>query len=185
MATLDDHAAAALRELDRGTHHSAPGALEEIRGHLHAHCDVADRTNPSGAHLTVSAVIVDETGEHVLLCDHPRFGQWMQLGGHLESFDATLIDAVRREVVEETGLTDIVVHPALIGVGIYRDVTCPRPHGRCTHLDLRYLVVTDPDEPLVISDESDALAWFHIDQLPDRVDGDLGRMLAGAHDLLR
>src|SRR6478672_4156750 len=38
-------------------------------------------------HVTASALVLDHTGTHALLTLHPRFGRWLQLGGHCEDED--------------------------------------------------------------------------------------------------
>jgi 8-oxo-dGTP pyrophosphatase MutT (NUDIX family) len=60
-----------------------------------------------GLHLTASAVVLDATAEHLALVWHARGRCWVQPGGHLEAADASLEQAVRREVAEETGLSGL------------------------------------------------------------------------------
>ena len=56
------------------------------------------------AHLTASCLVLDESGERVLLTLHKRAREWFQLGGHLEGGDTSLWDAARREAREESGI---------------------------------------------------------------------------------
>ena len=55
-------------------------------------------------HLTASALVLDATGEHVLLTLHPRVGAWVSLGGHIEPEDGTVLAAASREAYEESGI---------------------------------------------------------------------------------
>ena len=48
-------------------------------------------------HITASALVLDHTGTHALLTLHPRFGRWVQLGGHCEDGDADIVAAALRE----------------------------------------------------------------------------------------
>lgn len=58
-------------------------------------------------HLTTSAVVVDRMLESLVLVHHRRAGLWVQPGGHVEQEDASLEAAARREVLEETGLSQL------------------------------------------------------------------------------
>ena len=50
-------------------------------------------------HITASSLVLDADGSHVLLTLHPRVGRWIQLGGHCEPGDDTVVDAALREVL--------------------------------------------------------------------------------------
>ena len=89
----------------------------------------------------------------------------MQLGGHLEPGDATLLDAAVRETIEESGLHRFDGPPRLLGVGRFDDVPC-QPGQLRTHYDIRFLVLADHVDA-VISEESLDLAWCPLEQLPE------------------
>ncbi|MDO5302113.1 MAG: NUDIX domain-containing protein [Tissierellia bacterium] len=60
-----------------------------------------DRSLPY--HYTVSAMVVEEEGERVLLIHHPIYNSWGWSGGHVEEGE-DLFTAAVRELYEETGL---------------------------------------------------------------------------------
>ena len=140
------------------------------------------------AHLTASAMVLDHTGERVLLTLHRKGGFWGQLGGHCEPGDASLADAALREAREESGIADL----RLVGAA---DTVLPvdldrhqlsAAFGRCgEHLDVRYAAVAPAGAEPVISDESDDLAWFPVDALPAGAVEDLGRLVGRARAALR
>jgi 8-oxo-dGTP pyrophosphatase MutT (NUDIX family) len=149
--------------------------------HLRRHGDgLSRRCVP--AHLTASALVVDATGEHVLLALHRKGGFWAQLGGHCEPVDTTLSGAALREAGEESGLDGLRV----LGDG---PVDLDRHElsgafGSCgEHLDVRYLVVAPPDAEPVVSDESDDVRWFAWDALPRDAVVDLSRLVSAARAL--
>lgn len=58
-------------------------------------------------HFTASAFVLSPDATSVLLVEHRRLGRWLQPGGHFEPGDATVDEAARREVAEETGVVDL------------------------------------------------------------------------------
>lgn len=61
-------------------------------------------TKPGDKHFTVSAYIISDEGEpRILLAYHRKFSKWMQPGGHIER-NENPVEALIREVQEETGL---------------------------------------------------------------------------------
>jgi 8-oxo-dGTP diphosphatase len=67
---------------------------------------LAQREFPSNPLVAVGAVVVDELGRVLLVKrgTEPRKGHWSIPGGLLD-LGETLIDGVRREIAEETGLS--------------------------------------------------------------------------------
>ena len=71
----------------------APDAeQEERRGaylrHLDDHSDAVLKAGPP-EHFTASCIVLDATGEQILLTHHKRANAWFQFGGHLETGDAS------------------------------------------------------------------------------------------------
>ncbi|MFZ2176941.1 MAG: NUDIX domain-containing protein [Rhodococcus sp. (in: high G+C Gram-positive bacteria)] len=121
-------------------------------------------------HITASSLVLDEDGCHVLLTLHPRVGRWIQLGGHCEVSDDTVVDAAAREACEESGIPDLRIDPALLSAHTH-PITCSL--GRPTrHLDLRFLVRARPGAHIVRSSESTDLRWFPVDELPPNAEKD-------------
>lgn len=116
-------------------------------------------------HLTASALVLDPSGRSVLLTLHPRAGLWVQVGGHCEPEDATLLDAARREALEESGLPELRFDPRPLSLDVH-PITCSL--GVATrHLDVRYVAIAPPGAEPVRSAESLDLRWFEWDELPD------------------
>ena len=153
---------------------------EAFLGYLAARPDAMWRSCVSG-HLTASTVVVDPSRRAVLLTLHPRLGRWLQVGGHCEPEDATVLAAATREATEESGITTLRVDPVPIGLDVH-PVTCSL--GVPTrHFDVRYVAVAPAGSTPVRSDESLDLRWFHWDHLPDGAE-DLQPMIAAARERL-
>ncbi|MET0820041.1 MAG: NUDIX domain-containing protein [Aeromicrobium sp.] len=150
--------------------------------HLAEHPDATSREcHPD--HLTASALIVSADGERVLLTLHRRIGRWLQTGGHCEPDDTSLAGAAQREGHEESGIPDLVVDPVPVLLSLHEVPSCG-PIRPSHHLDVQYVAIAPADAREVISDESDDLAWFALDDLPD-VDQSVRDLIAAATRRLR
>jgi coenzyme F420-0:L-glutamate ligase len=160
----------------------AEGAIKyAFLAFLAARPDAMDRSCVPG-HLTSSTMVVDPERRRLLLTLHPRVGLWLQVGGHCERDDATVLDTGRREAREESGLTDLQFDPSPICLDVH-PITCSL--GLPTrHFDVRFMALADSTVSLVQSDESLDLAWFDWDALPDRVAPDVARSMAYVRDRL-
>ncbi|RKT57484.1 NUDIX hydrolase [Saccharothrix australiensis] len=150
-------------------------------GFLAARPDACLRSCEPG-HVTASALVLDATGERALLTLHPRVGRWLQLGGHCEESDATLVGAALREAAEESGIRGLRAEPVPIHLDVH-PITCSL--GVPTrHFDVRFLVRAPVGAKAVRSAESVDLQWWPLDGLPSNVD-DLGPMIEAALSRLR
>jgi 8-oxo-dGTP pyrophosphatase MutT (NUDIX family) len=126
--------------------------LQELSG-LSAPCD--EHADPT--HVTASGIVVGTRGTVLHL--HKRLGIWMQPGGHIDAGETPDV-AAGREATEELGLA--VEHPAsgprLINVDVH-DAALGH-----THLDLRYLLLADDDDPQPPAGESPDARWYTWDE---------------------
>lgn len=128
-----------------------------------AHDDCLLRTCMPG-HLTGSAWIVSPDRKRTLLTHHLKLDKWLQLGGHADG-EGDLLAVAMREAREESGLTRLrAVSPDIFDVDRHWIPPRKTEPGHYHH-DLRFMIEADPEEPLVISNESKDLAWVAIDDL--------------------
>lgn len=144
-----------------------------LRRRYLAHLAVPGALDRDGCsdHLTASALVLDPTGDRTLLVLHRKGGFWVQPGGHVEPGDAGLVAAGLRELLEETGVPASAVradpHPVDLD---HHELSSA--FGRCrSHLDVAVLAVVDPAAATTASVESDAVAWWPLERLPDGRDG--------------
>lgn len=151
--------------------------------HLAAHPDAMSRDcHPD--HLTASVLIVDSTGERVLLTLHRRIGRWLQTGGHCESEDADLAGAALREGREESGIDDLAIDPEPVLLSLHEVPGCG-PIRPSHHLDVQYVATAPAGATAVISEESADLAWFAVDAPPADTDQSVRDLIAAATTRLR
>ena len=137
---------------------------ERFVHHLIAHPDGADRRcHPD--HLTASTLVVSPDARLALLTLHAKAGRWFQFGGHCEPGDATLLDAARREVTEESGILDLVLDPVPLRLDEHAVPFCGDT-GRVHHLDVWFLAVAPVGAEHAVSDESLDVRWWPADRLP-------------------
>jgi 8-oxo-dGTP pyrophosphatase MutT (NUDIX family) len=155
---------------------------QEFLEHLGGHRDGVLRSCVP-AHLTASALVLDATGERVLLTLHRKGGFWGQFGGHCEPGDQRLADAALREAREESGIADLL----LAGdepVDLDRHALSGA-FGSCReHLDVRYAAVAPAGAEPVVSHESHDVVWFAHDALPPGAVPDLARLVERARAAL-
>jgi 8-oxo-dGTP pyrophosphatase MutT (NUDIX family) len=130
----------------------------------------------------------------VLLLHHVKLHRWLQPGGHGEPGETRGENVASREVAEETGVT-ARLHPEAprpFDVDIHT-IPARKLDARHEHLDLRYLFIADPREPLCAESPDGlgpalpgpSLRWFDVDEaLAMDLDPGLKRMIRKARTFL-
>jgi 8-oxo-dGTP pyrophosphatase MutT (NUDIX family) len=151
--------------------------------HVEGHPDAMSRAcHPD--HLTASVLIVSADHSRVLLTLHRIIKRWLQTGGHCEPDDVSLADAALREGLEESGIAGLAVDTVPVLLSLHEVPSCG-PIRPSHHLDVQYVAVAPDGAQEVISDESDDLAWFGVDDLPEDTDQSVRDLIAAATTRLR
>lgn len=130
-------------------------------------------------HFTASAWLVDRSGARLLLTHHRKLGRWLQLGGHADG-DRDLAQVALKEAQEESGLAGLrLADSELFDLDRHWIPERGAVPGHW-HYDARYVVLAGDHEDFVVSEESLALAWRPVAELPDDpgVDESMRRMAA-------
>lgn len=131
-------------------------------------------------HVTASGLVLAADGAAVLLVFHERLRRWLQPGGHIEPTDETVVDAARREVLEETGITvDTEITPVLVSVDVH-EIPPARGEPAHRHHDLMFRFVA-PEHGPAPGAGALRVTWAKVDRLEDfGLDGPLRRAVARA-----
>ena len=144
------------------------------------------RENLQG-HITASCFLFNADYSKVLLTHHKKLNMWLQLGGHCDG-DKNILRVALKEGWEESGIKGIKpIHKTIADVDIQPiPLYAPKNVPAHFHYDIRYFC-TAKNENFVVSDESNDLKWFTMQQyqqemkdLPDTV-----RILAKWNNLLK
>ncbi len=129
--------------------------------------DASLRRDGGPEHITGSCFIFSPEFDQILLCFHGKGQFWVQFGGHVEPQDATVAETAQREAREESGIADLVLLcPSIVDLDrheLHSGFSCS------AHWDVGFAAVVDPTARVTVSEESDDVRWFPVDELPHQV----------------
>ena len=124
-------------------------------------------------HLTASAWVVSRDRKKVGLVHHKKLGKWLQPGGHADG-DSDLAGVAWREATEELGLRglrllsdDLPLDVDVHDIPAHFDEAGNLVDDAHEHHDVRFLLVAEGDEQLIVSNESHQVRWIDIDHLEE------------------
>ena len=126
------------------------------------HKDCFQRTFLPG-HITGSSWIINPKRTKTLLVHHAKLNKWVQPGGHADG-DENVLNVALREAEEETGLKVLNPSPDIFDIDIH-PIPARKDFPAHFHYDIRFLVVANEDERIVVSEESHDVQWIALDQL--------------------
>jgi len=146
-------------------HPAEIGTADRIRRLVASRADCFLRSCLPG-HITASCWIVSRDHRHYLLTHHRKLDRWLQLGGHCDG-DSDVLGVAAREAYEESGLDALDWVKSDRGL-LVLDIDVHRIPARGSepeheHHDIRFLGVARERQPLEVSEESHALAWFEME----------------------
>lgn len=129
---------------------------------LNTNSNCFSRTNKKG-HITGSALVIDGMG-NVLLNHHKLFDIWLQFGGHSDD-DPNTLNVAKREVFEESGISDIDdLGGKIFDVDVHLiPANKSKDKNEHYHYDIRFLFIAK-NKDFKISDESKCIKWLSYDE---------------------
>lgn len=128
--------------------------------------DCFERTHEAG-HVTGSAFVLSSDRTCILLAFHTKLQKWLQLGGHADGCPR-VHEVALREAMEESGMTQILPYLtplAPIDFDIH-EIPHNKKENSHYHYDVRF-VFQSQQHDFICSNESLALKWVPIDDVPD------------------
>lgn len=134
--------------------------------------DALSRENLAG-HFATSAWVVNPQRTKVLMIYHNIYKSWSWAGGHADG-EQDLLAVVRREIAEETGLTDMkLLCDGIFAINVLtveRHIKKGKVVAGHLHLDVDWLFEADDSLPLRIKeDENSAVGWVNITDISTAV----------------
>jgi 8-oxo-dGTP pyrophosphatase MutT (NUDIX family) len=134
-------------------------------------------------HVTASCFVFSADLQRTLLCFHRKGRFWVQTGGHVEAGDGSIPAAALREAREESGIAGLRLVPGVLDLDRHE---LSARFGACrTHWDVGFAALTTTDERPRVSEESEEVAWFPVDDLPTPLAGRVADRLAQLRDQIR
>ncbi len=132
--------------------------------------DVLTRENKI-AHFTTSAWITNHDRTKILMIYHNIYNSWAWIGGHADG-DSNLFRVVKKEIEEETGLTN--VKPLIDGICGLNIITVDNhiKRGKYVnshlHFDIEYVFEASEEDYIRIKeDENSDIKWINIEEVND------------------
>jgi len=169
-----------MLERYRTLHPAEESCIDEISRLVGRNQNCFERSCLPG-HITASAWILSADRSQALLTHHRKLDRWLQLGGHADG-DSDALRVALREAREESGMARFRVVGPRDDAAIPLDVDvhvipARRDEPEHEHHDIRFLLVAEPGQSLLMSDESNDLRWFAGAELgPVIGEESLGRM---------
>lgn len=133
--------------------------------------DLTDWNNFLG-HIVTSGFVYSRILKQFLVVYHKDLQQYLYPGGHMNKDDINTLEAAKREVREETGLTELqqveILDNKLIPIDI--DIHLIPCNERLNlkeqyHFDFRYLFITDDTNINVDAEELSCYKWVSLNEL--------------------
>ena len=139
-------------------------------------CFYRDHFEPG--HITASAILLNKSGDQILMNHHKSLNMWLNFGGHCDGEEDVLAVAIR-ETMEESGITAFKpLTSDIVDIDIHTVPTNDKKsEPEHAHFDIRYIMQMTEDQQPILSDESNALKWMSINEAIIAGDKSLQRLI--------
>lgn len=125
------------------------------------------------AHMSSSAIVVNEKMDKVLFAHHNIYDSWGWVGGHNDG-DSDPLHVAIKEAKEETGLSNVKPYSNEIFlidvIYVFNHIKNGNFINDHLHLNTTYLMIADEKEKLVVKpDENSGVAWFDIETVFEHI----------------
>ena len=117
-------------------------------------------------HFTASSFVLSPDKQQILLIFHKKLQRWLQPGGHVEPTDFSILDAARREVREEVGISNLSLlgdTHSIFDIDIH-EIPAHKTEAAHSHFDIRFAFCARNTE-FQTSSEVVAGKWFYLSEI--------------------
>ena len=130
--------------------------------------DVLTRENKI-AHFTTSAWITNKEKTKILMIYHNIYDSWAWVGGHADG-DEDLFHVVKKEIEEETGVTNLIpLKEGIYGLNIVtvdNHIKRGKQVNSHLHFDIEYVFeASELEEIRIKEDENSGVKWIPIEEI--------------------
>jgi len=117
--------------------------------------------------ITCACWVVNKERTKALMTHHLKLNRWLQLGGHLEAEDNTIVDSCIRELKEESGLNRFdVLSNDIFDMDVHKIPTSKKGVSEHFHFDVRMLFEADENESIQFDkSESNNVRWMAFEDI--------------------
>lgn len=141
---------------------------EVILDYIKNNEDVLTRNNRI-AHFTTSGWITNKERNKILMIHHNIYNSWAWVGGHADG-DEDLLRVVKKEIEEETGLTNVKeLQEGIFGLNIitvFNHIKRGQQVNSHLHFDAEFIFeASEEDRIRKKEDENSGVEWIDIDKV--------------------
>lgn len=141
---------------------------EVILDYIKNNEDVLTRDNKI-AHFTTSGWITNKERNKILMIHHNIYNSWAWVGGHADG-DEDLLRVVKKEIEEETGLTNVkALQEGIFGLNIitvFNHIKRGTQVNSHLHFDAEFIFEASEEDPIrKKEDENSGVEWIDIDKV--------------------
>ena len=157
---------------------SSDSHKQRILKFLNKYDDFWTKKNALGQ-VTASCWVVNKERTKALMTHHKKLDKWLQIGGHIEAEDHTIVDACIRELKEESGLTRFkLLQDSIFDLDIHDIPESKKGVPAHVHYDIRMFFEADEKEAINFDkEESNQMAWMKMVEISDLENESIERMV--------
>lgn len=134
------------------------------------HQNILKRENKI-AHMTSSALILNESLDKILMIHHNIYNTWTWTGGHADG-DADMLTVAVKEAKEETGIINprpLTMDIASVDIiPVYGHMKREEYVSAHLHLNTSFILIADENETLIVNeDETSGVRWIDSSRLQE------------------
>tara|TARA_B110000503_G_C7119509_1_gene401855 strand:- start:140 stop:682 length:543 start_codon:yes stop_codon:yes gene_type:complete len=151
---------------------------QQILLFLEQHEDFWTKNNALGQ-ITASCWVLNKDRTKALMTHHKKLDRWLQIGGHLEAEDDSIVDSCIRELKEESGLTQFkLLQEEIFDLDVHDISESKKGVPAHIHYDIRMIFEEEEDEEIQFDkEESNKIIWMSLSEIEKLNNESISRMI--------